>query len=130
MDFKLALYDDVAPALDELKKRGLILGLISNVDRDINSLYEGLGLPGWLQLKITSQDVGFNKPQPQIFRAALEQAKVKPEEAIYVGDQYEIDVLGANGVGMRGILIDRHDFSPEISDSPRLRRLTELTDYL
>jgi putative hydrolase of the HAD superfamily len=130
IELKLALYDDVATALDELKGRGLVLGLISNVDRDINSVYDELGLPKWLQLRVTSQDVGFNKPHPQIFQAALKQAGVKPEEAIYVGDQYEIDVVGANGVGMRGILIDRHGFFEAVTDSPRIRRLTELTDYL
>jgi putative hydrolase of the HAD superfamily len=130
VELKMALYEDVAPALDELKKRGLTLGLISNVDRDISSTYDELGLPDWLELRITSQDVGFNKPHPEIFRAALEQAKVKPEEALYVGDQYEIDVVGANGVGMRGILIDRHGFFEDISDSHRIRRLTELTEYL
>jgi HAD superfamily hydrolase (TIGR01662 family) len=130
VELKLALYDDVAPALDELKERGIVLGLISNVDRDIDSVYEGLGLPNWLKLRITSQDVGFNKPHPAIFQAALKQANVNPEEALYVGDQYEIDVLGANGVGMRGILIDRHGFFNKVIDSPRIRRLTELTEYL
>jgi putative hydrolase of the HAD superfamily len=129
-DYKMALYDDAAPALDALKERGIVLGLISNVDRDINSIYDELGLPDWLRLKITSQEVGFSKPHPAIFQAALEQANVNPEEALYVGDQYEIDVLGANGVGMKGILIDRHGFFESVTGSPRIRRLTELTDYL
>jgi putative hydrolase of the HAD superfamily len=129
-DYKMALYDDVAPALDELEKRGLILGLISNVDRDIDAVYEELGLPGWLKLKVTSQDVGFNKPRPEIFQAALEQAKVSPEEAIYVGDQYEIDVLGANGVGMRGILIDRHGFFEDRGAAIRIRSFAEIKEHL
>jgi putative hydrolase of the HAD superfamily len=130
LELKMALYDDVAPALDELKQRGLTLGLISNVDRDISTTYEELGLANWLQLKITSQDVGFNKPHPEIFRAALKAAQVEPSEAIYVGDQYQIDVVGANEVGMKGILIDRHGFFAEITDSPRIRRLDEVTEYL
>ncbi len=130
INLKLALYDDVAPALDSLKERGIVLGLISNVDHNISPVSEELGLQKWLQLKITSQDVGFSKPHPEIFQAALRQAAVKPAEAIYVGDQYQIDVVGANGVGMRGILIDRHGFFEEVTDSPRIRRLTELADYL
>jgi HAD superfamily hydrolase (TIGR01549 family) len=130
IELKLALYDDVAPALDNLKKLGLTLGLISNVDRDISSSYDGLGLGKWLKLKITSQEVGFNKPRPEIFLAALKQAKVEPAEAIYVGDQYQIDVVGANRVGMRGILIDRHDFFGDISDSTRIRSLTEVARHL
>jgi HAD superfamily hydrolase (TIGR01549 family) len=127
---KMALFKDVAPALDELKQRGLTLGLISNVDRDISATYDQLGLAKWLGLKITSQDVGFNKPRPEIFQAALQQAKVEPAEAIYVGDQYEIDVLGANRVGMRGILIDRHGFFGDITDVIRISSFAEIKEHL
>ena len=129
-DFKVVLFDDVAPVLTDLKERGLILGLISNVDRDITTLYQELGLPDWLQLIVTSQDTGFSKPDPGIFQAALKQAGVKPSEAIYVGDQYQYDVVGANGAGMLGILLDRTGYAEEVADSPRIRSLTELAEYL
>jgi putative hydrolase of the HAD superfamily len=129
-DFKVVLYDDVAPVLTDLKERGLILGLISNVDRDITLLYQELGLPTWLQLMVTSQDAGFSKPHPGIFQAALKQAGVKPSEAIYVGDQYQFDVVGANGAGMLGILLDRSGYAEEATDSPRIRSLTQLAEYL
>ncbi len=130
LELKMALYKDVALALDELKERGLTLGLISNVDRDIDADYERLGLANWLQLKIISKDVGFTKPHPEIFRAAVKEAGVKPEEAIYVGDQYEIDVIGARGVGMRGILIDRHDFFEDITDAIRIHSFAEIARHL
>ncbi len=129
-DLKVVLYDDVAPVLTDLKERGLILGLISNVDRDITPLYQKLGLSAWLQLVITSQDTGFSKPHPGIFQAALKQAKVKPSEAIYVGDQYQFDVVGANGAGMLGILLDRHGYAEEAANSPRIRSLTQVAEYL
>jgi putative hydrolase of the HAD superfamily len=129
-DYKMVLFDDVVPTLTQLKERGLILGLISNVDRDIAPLYQELGLTDWLGVVVTSQEVGFNKPSPQIFRAALRKAKLKPSEAIYVGDQHQIDVVGANGVGMRGILLDRNGFFEEITDSPRISSLTQIVEYL
>jgi len=129
-NFKMVLFDDVIPALTHLRERGLVLGLISNVDRDIAPLYQGLGLSAWLQVMVTSQEVGFNKPHPEIFLAALKQAGVKPEEAIYVGDQYQIDVVGANKVGMLGILLDRGGFFEEITDCPRVHRLTEVAEHL
>jgi putative hydrolase of the HAD superfamily len=129
-DLKMALFDDVAPALTSLKGRGLILGLISNVDRDVAHLYQGLGLSNWLEVMVTSQEVGFNKPHPEIFKAALKRAGVEPAEAIYVGDQYEIDVVGSNKAGMLGILIDRNDFFEEITDSPKIRSLTEVAEHL
>ena len=129
-DYKMILFDDVAPTLTQLKERGLILGLISNVDRDITPLYQGLGLVDWLTVTVTSQEVGFNKPAPQIFRAALRKAKLRPIEAIYVGDQQQIDVVGANGAGMLGILIDRSGLFEEITDSPRISSLTHIVEYL
>ncbi len=129
-DLKMTLYDDVIPALTDLKERGLVLGLISNVDRDIAPLYQGLGLSDWLKVMVTSQEVGFNKPQPEIFLAALKQAGVKPSEAIYVGDQYQIDVVGASKAGMRGILLDRNGLLEEITDCLKVRRLTEVAEYL
>jgi putative hydrolase of the HAD superfamily len=129
-DLKMVLYDDVVPALTNLKEKGLILGLISNVDRDIAPFYQKLGLSDWLEVMVTSQEVGFNKPQPEIFLAALKQAGVEPSEAIYVGDQYQTDVVGANKVGMLGILLDRNGLLEEITDCPKVRRLTEVAEHL
>jgi len=130
INFKLVLFDDVMPALTHLRELGLILGLISNVDRDITPNCRELGLSALLQVVVTSQEVGFNKPQPEIFREALKQAGVKSSEAIYVGDQHRIDVVGANEAGMRGILLDRGGYFEEITDCPRIRSLSEMAEYL
>ncbi len=130
LDLKLALFDDVMPALTHLRGRGLVLGHISNVDRDIFPTCRELGLSAMLGVVVTSQELGFNKPQPEIFLAALKQAGVKPAEAIYVGDQHQIDVVGASGAGMLGILLDRYGFFEEITDCPRIRRLSEVAEHL
>jgi putative hydrolase of the HAD superfamily len=127
---KLVLFEDVAPALKDLKDRGLILGLISNVEEDITNTLTGLGLTSWLSIIVTSMDAGVNKPRPEIFRYALKQAGVQPEESIYVGDQYQVDILGSRSAGIKGILIDRLDYNKEITDCPRIRRLTALTEHL
>ncbi len=129
-NMKLVLYDDVVPALTDLKSRGLTLGLISNVEHAITSLCEELGLVSLLQVIVTSQDVGFNKPQPEIFQEALRQAKVQASEAMYVGDQYQIDVVGANKVGMKGVLLDRGGYFEEVTDCPRIQNLTHVGEYL
>ena len=126
----LALYDDAPPAMDDLKDHGLKLGLISNVEHDINPIMEQLGLPQWLDIVVTSQETGFNKPHPEIFKAALKQAGVKPAEAIYVGDQYQVDVVGARGAGLKGVLIDRLDYNKEVTDCPKIKSLTELSGLL
>jgi putative hydrolase of the HAD superfamily len=126
----LVLFDDVAPALTELKNRGQILGLISNVEQDMTDTFNKLALTSWLDIIVTSQDAGSNKPHPEIFQAALRQAGIQPPEALYVGDQYQVDVLGANGAGMKGILLDRTGHHEEITDCPKIQTLTELVAYL
>ncbi len=127
---KLVLFDDVIPALKDLKSRGLILGLISNVERDLTATMNELGLPSWLDIVVTSLDAGFSKPQPEIFEEAVRRAGVQPSQAVYVGDQYQIDCVGAERAGMKGILIDRGGYFQETTDCPRIRSLVELAAYL
>jgi HAD superfamily hydrolase (TIGR01549 family) len=127
---KLVLFDDVAPALNDLKSRGLILGLISNVERDLSSTISELGLPSWLDIVVTSLDAGFNKPQPEIFQEAMRRAVIEASQAIYVGDQYQVDCIGAGHAGMKGILLDRRGYFEDITDCPRIRSLSEVTAYL
>jgi putative hydrolase of the HAD superfamily len=126
----LVLFDDVAPVLTDLKSRGLTLGLISNVEQDMARTLTKLGLTAWLKIIVTSQDSGAGKPRPEIFQLALERGGVKPEEAIYVGDQYNVDIVGARGVGMQGILIDRGDYYRDITDCPRIKSLKEVVGSL
>ncbi|HEY82834.1 MAG TPA: HAD family hydrolase [Dehalococcoidia bacterium] len=129
-DMKLVLFDDVMPALTSLQGRGLTLGLISNADRDLTPLLSGLGLLPLLQVVVTSQDVGGTKPQPEIFQEAARRAEVGASEAVYVGDQYQIDVVGAEQAGMKGILLDRDNYFAEITDCPRIQSLAELAEHL
>jgi putative hydrolase of the HAD superfamily len=129
-EMRLALFEDVTPALEELKKRGLILGMISNIDSDMSAAFEGLGLAGRLDVIVTSADAGVSKPDPGIFREALRRAGVRSEEAVFVGDQYQVDVVGARGAGIEGILLDRTDHYREITDCPRIKSLAEIAGLL
>jgi putative hydrolase of the HAD superfamily len=130
IDFKRVLFDDVLPVFRKLKQKDFILGLISNVDSDINPLLDKLGLSPLLQVVVTSLDGGFHKPQAQIFRQATCQAKVKPEEAMYIGDQYQVDILGAVNAGMQGILLDRNNYSSEDIKEPTIKDLYQLIEHL
>lgn len=127
---KFKLFDDVLPTLDFLKRKGLILGLLTNLDRDMKPIARELGLESLLDFIVTSGETGADKPNPKIFLAALQKAGVKADEAVHVGDQYKIDVQGARGVGIKPILLDRYNQYPEITDCPRISRLTELNDHL
>ena len=125
------LFADVAPTLADLKGRGMVLGLISNVDKDINPMLEELGLLSWLSIIVTSSNAGYTKPQPEIFHEALKRAGgLLPAEVIYVGDQHEADARGACKAGLRGVLLDRNDYYRGVSDCPRIRSLSDIPELL
>jgi len=124
------LFDDVLSTLKILKERKFILGLLTNLDKDMNPICRELGLEPYLDFVVTSAEVGVDKPEPPIFLTALQRAGVNASEAVHVGDQYKLDIIGARGVGIAPILIDRYDLYPEVSDCPRIHRLTELAEHL
>ena len=125
-----ALFDDVLATLKTLKQQNFILGLLTNLDSDMAPICRGLGLEPYLDFVVTSKEAGADKPKPPIFLAALDKAGVNASEAVHVGDQYKFDVIGARGVGINPILIDRYDIYPEVSDCPRIHNLTELAQHL
>jgi putative hydrolase of the HAD superfamily len=101
------LYEDVVDTLGALRGRGLKLGIVSNWDSRLRGIAEGLGLSELVDFLVVSAEAGVRKPDPGIFRLALEKAGVRPEEALHVGDLAEEDVLGAQRAGVRPALIER-----------------------
>jgi len=125
-----ALFSDVLSTLKTLKEQNFTLGLLTNLDRDMKPICRELGLEPYINFVVTSGEVGADKPKPPIFLAALQLAAVDASEAVHVGDQYKLDIIGAREVGINPILIDRHNLYSEVSDCPRIHSLTELTQYL
>ena len=125
-----ALFDDVLSTLKTLKQQNFILGLLTNLDSDMVAICRELGLEPYLNFVVTSKEAGADKPKPPIFLAALDKAGVNASEAVHVGDQYKLDVIGARAVGINPILVDRYDIYPKVSDCPRIHSLTELAQHL
>jgi putative hydrolase of the HAD superfamily len=113
------LFDDVLPVLDELRRRSLKIGLLSNTARYLDRFVAHHGLQ--VDAVLTSRAHGKTKPHEAIFRRMLELLGVGAEEAVMVGDSVEDDIDGARAVGMRAVLLDRDDRYPEEPD-----RLTDL----
>ena len=123
------VFPDVMPALDALQERGLTIGAVSNWVWQLPELMHSLELVSHFDFITASARVGFEKPHPEIFRYALEQAGAEPSEAIHVGDHLDADVAGARGVGIGAVLIDRRGrFKPEEIPAgvPVIATLTEL----
>jgi putative hydrolase of the HAD superfamily len=128
-DFTVAAYEDVAPVLEELRRRGLILGVCSNWDWDLDRVLDEAGLTPLVDFAVTSARAGVRKPHPLIFRRALDLAGVGPGEALFVGDSWDADVGGARSAGIPPVHVWR-----EPSDPPPLvdgvRRIPDLRGLL
>jgi HAD superfamily hydrolase (TIGR01509 family) len=82
------------------------LGVISNADGKIDAVLERCGIADCFEEIIDSGIIGFEKPHPAIFAAALQAMRSAPDESVYVGDIHSVDYLGAKAVGMEAILMD------------------------
>jgi HAD superfamily hydrolase (TIGR01549 family) len=91
--------------LRRLRGAGLRLGIVSNSDGRVEEALSAAGLRACFDVVIDSALVGVEKPDPAIFRAALDALEVPAEQALYVGDLYEVDVVGARRAGMPAVLL-------------------------
>ena len=105
------LYEDAIPVLEELRRHGLKIGLVSNSGRDLDEFLAHHALP--VDTALASGAHGRTKPHASIFEAVLERLGVRPEEAAMVGDSPDDDVDGARALGMQAFLLDREGRHPE-----------------
>jgi len=99
--------EGVGETLTALRRQGLHLGIVSNIDDDqFHPLWERIGLGPYFDAITTSEEARSCKPDPGIYRHALGKAgDVAPEQVIFVGDSLDYDVVGANALGMTTVLI-------------------------
>jgi HAD superfamily hydrolase (TIGR01509 family) len=102
-------FDDADPTLRKLSKRDIRLGIISNVSSHevAMGILDNVKLTKYFDQFITSASVGIRKPDPGISRYALMQFKVRPEEAVIVGDSEIHDIGGGYVAGLKTLLVDR-----------------------
>ena len=119
---------DAARVLDAIHAAGIRTAAISNTeDGRLEDLMRLVGLADRFDFMLDSFVVGIRKPDPAIFRLALERLGLEPREAVYVGDSYGHDALPAISLGLGAVLIDPLDLHPE-SVCPRVRALGELIE--
>jgi putative hydrolase of the HAD superfamily len=132
-------YPDALEVLPQLEAAGLTLGIITNAsqpmiyrDRELRAFK----LLDWFpQCRISAADVGYIKPHRAIFDHALEMLALEPHEALYVGDNLEADIRGAQGVGMRGVWRERVNeinaiTAREVTPDGTITTLHDLLDLL
>lgn len=131
---QVPLYDDVKPTLQALN--GIQTGVVSNADHGhLTSALATNDLD--FEVVVSSESARCYKPKPEIFFDALKQFDCAPEDALYVGDSQEDDVVGARRAGLKVAWLNRDGVNRretipepdyEIESLAALVRLVETTD--
>jgi putative hydrolase of the HAD superfamily len=127
------VFPDVEPALQDLRGRGLRVGVVSNFDGRLPALLDGLGLAASLDVTVWSSAAGTAKPAAEIFDAAARGLGVIRADILHVGDDPTVDVDGARAAGLSAVLLDRgrprreaiaslHRLAGRLDDLTRRRR--------
>lgn len=149
-------FPDAIPFLKWCLRRGIVTGVISNADdRYGDSILPLLGLADDMRFLCFSKSVGHEKPQKQMFDAAMRQATpwlclvkcdsadddgyvcppLRPDEVLHIGNDFKKDYLGAKNAGFHAILLDRYD-EIELASSwreqgaPVFKDLIDVVEYL
>ncbi|MBN1230656.1 MAG: HAD family hydrolase [Anaerolineales bacterium] len=123
------IMEDVLPTLSALREAGYKLAVITNRQEPVDYLLEEFLIKPLLDFYYHAGAVGYWKPDSRIFDEGLKTAGVKPDETLYVGDNYFADITGARNAGLTPILIDPDDvFMAE--DCPVIHSIAELSHLL
>ena len=121
--------------LRELRQRGLRLGMISVCSEEVAELWEETPFAGLFDSTVFSCSVGLRKPDPAIYRLALDELDVEPADAMFVGDGANDELAGAERVGMRAVLIlragqDEPYWQEARGWQPRITSIPEVLDLV
>ena len=112
---KLIIRKYTQPLLSKLERKGYTCGLVSNTEAVFTKIdLEDLKLADKFKCIVLSSDVGAQKPDPKPYFTALSSLGASPEAAIFIGDNFEEDIVGAHNAGIRSILL--HDIPQEYLD--------------
>ena len=103
---RIRLFDDSLWALKRLKAAGFKLGVVSNWDNTFDATMQRLGVADLFDFKIASVRVGMSKPNPDIFRYALDRTGASPEGSWFLGDQIPVDILPTQQMGFAAMFVD------------------------
>lgn len=99
-------YEDTLPVLDALREQGITTAIVSNIAIDLNEIMAQMGISNCVDHVFTSAQLGYVKPNPEIFLAVSEAIGIGPEDLLMVGDN-AIDDGGAGAVGIRTLILPR-----------------------
>lgn len=127
MSESAATFERNRPVLKAMSER-YRLGIVSNFYGNLEAVCEGAGLSSFFSVMVDSHCVGAQKPDPAIFRAALERLGATPEKTVLIGDSLRRDREGARRMGMRFIWVAPQDVQAGQSERPAEPAVADLRD--
>ena len=121
------LFDDVIDVIAYLKTKYRLAILTNGSPISQRRKLESTGILNMFELSVVSGEVGIDKPDPRIFDVMCERLNVKPQDCLYIGDNYVNDVLGARNAGWHAIYLNRlHLASDETQMIDSLEKLKKI----
>ena len=124
------LYPHALELLEGLRGRGLAVGIVSNWSEALPGILEALGVLERTDFCLVSALERAEKPEPEIFRRALERAASEPGEAVHAGNDVSLDVRGALASGILPVLVDHGHRAGGPRGVARVGSLRELEDWI
>lgn len=125
------LFSDALPTLEALKEAGLRLAVISNFESWLARLLDHLDVSRFFDVIAISGDLQLEKPDPRIFKWAMQEMDVDAASSLHVGDSPNFDAQPAHDLGMTGVLLDRHGRWTDLeADYPIVSTLGELISII
>ena len=134
-------FPETRETLEELNARGVPCAVLSNWDFKLSEHLQEADLRRYFKFVVSSAEVGAAKPAPQTFARASQKAReysreLRAEDCLYVGDDYENDVIGARDFGMKPLFVVRENRVASLSQNakndtaPKLSSLLQVLDFL
>jgi 2-haloalkanoic acid dehalogenase type II len=126
---KVSLYPDAERTLPMLKEKELKLGVVTNgLQSDVDQILPKVGLRHVFDSVVVIDTLKKMKPDKEVFLYALQELKVAPSHAIFIGDEMKADYKGAKGAGLTAYLVDR-DGKVQDENVSKLSSLDDLFEH-
>jgi putative hydrolase of the HAD superfamily len=117
------LFPNTIETLEELKQSGYIMHIITNGFQEVQyTKLENCKLLSYFDIIVCSEEIGINKPAAEIFHYSMKKANTTSKNSTMIGDDYEVDILGAERVGMRTF-----HFNPQINET-QIKHVNQITN--
>jgi putative hydrolase of the HAD superfamily len=121
------LFPETRQVVEQLKSRGVPLGVISNFDSRIYTVMESLGILSFFDAVTISSEAGYAKPHPKIFATAIHRIGVPAGETLFAGDSLVDDYQAGKAAGLQAVLVDR---AGRYAGMKSIRRIASLVEIL